>query len=323
MALIRQAVGVVLLLYSWPAAPAGDEFLDAVVQYRVEALDPSGETKITSAVAVQVSPQRLLLTTASPFLHARTANRVKISISSGEEASRYIRPLELVFVDVPANVAILRAPGDRGSPVTSLDLPGRAFNTQPGTSYRTVRFAMGTGGISRPQAVDLALVSPKRFNSTEHALIGIGSPVVAADGALVGLVSSREPDGTVAVLPVSADSLPPSAATVVTGFPSAADATGVSPTKMSFQFSELQDTHVAGATHREYRKDFPAPVGRKIVDASISIGSANNVKSGPSVQISNDGKMATVRYSIESGPLWDRWRGWLQGDVHLTLVPDR
>lgn len=322
-ALLRQALGAVLLIWSWSAAPAGDGLLDAVVQYRVEALGPSGETSIASAVAVQLSPQGLLLTTASPFAQASAAKRVRILATSGEEAARYIRPLELMFVDVPANIAVLRAQGDRVGPVAGLALPQRPVDTEPGTAYRTVRFVKGTDGVVRPQAVGLSLVAPNRFNPPEGAPLGIGSPVVATDGTLVGLVSTLAPNGTVGVLPVSLGSLSPSAATAITGFASSADAAGAVQNKVSFQLSETQDTHVAGVTLREYQKNFPAPAGSKIADVSISLASANHVRNGPSVRISSDGKVATVRYSIESGPLWDRWRGWLHGDVHLTLIPDR
>ena len=319
----RKALGAVLLILSCSAALAEDNLLDAVVQYRVEALGPSGETRITSAVAVRLSPQGLLLTTASPFEQARAAKQVRILVTSGKESARYIRPLELVFVDMPANIAVLRAQGDRGGAVAGLSLPQQPVDIKLGTAYRTVRFVLGTDGVVLPHTVDLPLVGPNRFSPSKAAPLGTGSPVVAADGTLVGLVSTFDLNGTVGILPISLDVLPPSAATAITGLPSVADAVGAGQTKVTFQLSETQNTHVAGATLREYQKNFPAPAGSKIVDVSISVASANHVRNGPSVRISNDGKMASVHYSIESGPLWDQWRGWLHGDVYLTLVPER
>jgi S1-C subfamily serine protease len=55
-----------------------------------------------------------------------------------------------------------------------------------------------------------------------------------------------------------------------------------------------------------------ARAGHRIVKADLIRESENNL-SDVSVSVASDGSEAVLRYRLTSGPIYDRWRGWLNG----------
>ena len=293
----------------------------AVVQFRVESLGTAGETRIISAVGVQLNAEGFVLTTASPFSQTGASSRVRIFSVSGA-SSKYIRPLELLLVDQQADIAVLRA-ASFSRPSTHLQLPPELAQFRQGTVYFSVEFGEASNEGKLPREVELLPVAPNTLQTQRRARVEVGSPVATEDGMLVGLVGGVNPDGTVRMLPLSTKSIPPS---VYATF--SADVQ-VSPDFISGQrtmtvpLTETQNIHVAGTTLRRYQRRIEAPSGARIVKATFSVDSANKLRDGPAIQISPDSRVATVSFSLESGPLWDRWRGWLSGEVRLVLDTQR
>lgn len=82
------------------------------------------------------------------------------------------------------------------------------------------------------------------------------------------------------------------------------------------QFAQNSST----PTERSYTERLLPDTGCKITSVDIRLISANN-HSDPNVIIAQDGKVATVSYSLRSGPFFDRYRGWIDADVTVTQAP--
>lgn len=72
---------------------------------------------------------------------------------------------------------------------------------------------------------------------------------------------------------------------------------------------------------REYQKIFQAREGFKIENYSLVSKSANNATI-ISTEISPDRRTLIVNFSLKSGPVFDRWRGWLDADILTRQEPD-
>lgn len=86
----------------------------------------------------------------------------------------------------------------------------------------------------------------------------------------------------------------------------------------SFGLDQLQAIHgILASTKRRYGPfAFAATNGYRIVGCTFAPVSVNHASDLACV-IATDGKSATFSYSLESGPMFDRWRGWLNGAVVL------
>jgi hypothetical protein len=87
---------------------------------------------------------------------------------------------------------------------------------------------------------------------------------------------------------------------------------------ISYPLDETKSDHPTLApSRRTYNRSYQAQVGYKIASANFHASSANHVSSEPQLTVAEDGKSATMRFGLESGPLFDQWRGWLSGVVTL------
>lgn len=84
----------------------------------------------------------------------------------------------------------------------------------------------------------------------------------------------------------------------------------------------VKDDHpvVFAAHRRDYERRFEADRGYRIVKVNVSETSRNHVPKFE-VIIAPDGRSATAKAEIESGPLVDQWRGWLLATIELEQVP--
>jgi hypothetical protein len=71
-------------------------------------------------------------------------------------------------------------------------------------------------------------------------------------------------------------------------------------------------------TEKSFERSFAAQDGFRITSASFQSASANHVKDGPRFAIVDNGARIIVRYTLESGPFFDQWRGWLVGSINTT-----
>lgn len=74
------------------------------------------------------------------------------------------------------------------------------------------------------------------------------------------------------------------------------------------------------ASLRDYLDTIQADTGCRIVSVVPSIRSANNA-TGPTVNLGPDGAAAIVSYSLQSGPFYDRYRGWLDAELAVKQAP--
>lgn len=86
----------------------------------------------------------------------------------------------------------------------------------------------------------------------------------------------------------------------------------------SFRVDETKDDHDSTATSKHYNFDFKAENGTKVVTARLVEESAAAVYDKV-LNINNDRTNVNFRFRLESGPFYDRWRGWWHGQVLLTL----
>jgi hypothetical protein len=86
----------------------------------------------------------------------------------------------------------------------------------------------------------------------------------------------------------------------------------------SYQIDQTRDEHSdANTTSKDYYFEFQADSGAKIISARYVEASANKA-SDKVIDISGDRTKATFKVRLESGPFYDRWRGWWHGQVILT-----
>lgn len=86
----------------------------------------------------------------------------------------------------------------------------------------------------------------------------------------------------------------------------------------SYQVDQTRDEHSdANRTSKDYAFDFQADSDAKIISARY-IETSANAASDKVINISADRTKATFKVRLESGPFYDRWRGWWHGQIILT-----
>jgi hypothetical protein len=89
----------------------------------------------------------------------------------------------------------------------------------------------------------------------------------------------------------------------------------------SYQIDETYGDHPGLVpTTREYTIKKDADPNMVIVDARMVRQSDTQV-SDLSINISPDRRSVEMRFKLTSGPAFDRWRGWLHGQLILTMQP--
>lgn len=90
-------------------------------------------------------------------------------------------------------------------------------------------------------------------------------------------------------------------------------------------FSVTQAEHQINKTVRPYEHRVVAQEGFRIVQANFDCTSCNNVDA-ISAKVRQEGAELALTYQLTSGPFLDRWRGWLEGVLHITeerVAPER
>ncbi|MGE8096622.1 S1 family peptidase [Pseudomonas fluorescens] len=91
----------------------------------------------------------------------------------------------------------------------------------------------------------------------------------------------------------------------------------------TFPFSRTLDDHGFNVTSKDFNDTIPAPEGfifKEVV--KIDYESLNHSPSnGATVNINQDGSTLELKYTLQSGPAYDRWRGWIDAFITAKLVP--
>lgn len=103
--------------------------------------------------------------------------------------------------------------------------------------------------------------------------------------------------------------------------PSTRGGTDSEPVEVAYDIDRVQES-LGGLSMstKSYTQTFQARPGHKIVDFTVITHSANKA-SQPDVTITPAGDAMTVKYELTSGPIFDRWRGWLEADIKTRQVP--
>jgi hypothetical protein len=91
--------------------------------------------------------------------------------------------------------------------------------------------------------------------------------------------------------------------------------------KIIFAYSvddEKTDHPTVTPTDTSFEHSFRAQDGFRITSAAFQSSSANHVIKAPDVTIVEGGARVVVRFTLQSGPLFDQWRGWIVGSVTTT-----
>jgi S1-C subfamily serine protease len=181
---------------------------------------------------------------------------------------------------------------------------------------------ISTAGIASGQASD------GRYAT--DASVGIGSsggPVFGASGAVLGIIlegSRRDSEGRIILgyflrtQTIAEDLITRNAGVQFPTGPGKLAGRRLEQLEFAYPVSQLKDDHAYFPDSRNYDRSFPAQQGFRITGARFVADSANHVTKGPDVEIVDNGQRVVVRFSLESGPFFDRWRGWLSGNVVTT-----
>jgi hypothetical protein len=89
----------------------------------------------------------------------------------------------------------------------------------------------------------------------------------------------------------------------------------------SYQIDETYDDHSSLApTSKDYSIIKNADPGFVIVDARM-VRSSDTRVSDLSTNISADRRSVDLKFKLSAGPIFDQWRGWLHGQLILTMKP--
>jgi S1-C subfamily serine protease len=164
------------------------------------------------------------------------------------------------------------------------------------------------------------------------AAVGVGNsggPIFTTTGGLVGILlegSRRDSDGKIALgYFLTADAIRRELSSVradvrLTSTPPLAESIPLIQT-ITFAYSvddEKTDHPALIPTEKSVERSFRPLDGFRFASARFQKTSANHVSKEPEVIISDDGMKAVLRYSLQSGPLFDQWRGWIVGSLITT-----
>jgi hypothetical protein len=218
------------------------------------------------------------------------------------------------------NTAIVRKPVEVGDPWTVSDAATVYAMGFPSREewFHTEGKLSGKGG-------------PKgSWNTTLVLNPGMsGGPIFTNEGKVVAIVWGGVPTpgivGISRIIPVNLLTEPlrlAGIAAAVSAPVSLPPTTAPTVIQVTYNIDAAQDS-LGGfqAASRDYQRVFEAREGFKIKDYTLVSKSANNA-SITSSSVSQDGKTLTVTFSLKSGPVFDRWRGWLDVDILTRQEPN-
>lgn len=155
-----------------------------------------------------------------------------------------------------------------------------------------------------------------------------GSPVLNASGRLVGLVFGGYDLAKGYEFMVPLDHFKH-----LFGFASAALENCATPTGPYFESKcapnqvqrkvewTLSEHKGLQTTNKGFRESIPATPGKVITAYEWRAMSASGA-SGVEIDISDDKKSIGIRTQLSSGPIFDQWRGWVNGILILSEIPE-
>jgi len=244
-------------------------------------------------------------------------------------------PFKVVYVSPKIDLAVLK-------PLTDLHMPRgirvmRVINT--GQPIMLLGYPSGSNLMATFGNVS-GLTSGGRFAADVAAGGGnSGGPIVSSDNNLIGLLiekNRRKDDGTIELsyaltvdtilTDLQKDGIEALGAMFMTVLPttkmsSHEDPVGANPSQVAiaFSFDDTKSDHPSQSPNRRnYHHIFAAEPGYTFESFKIVVDHRNHIASEPTATIIAGGKSIDLTYVLESGPFFDRWRGWIDGRIETT-----
>lgn len=164
------------------------------------------------------------------------------------------------------------------------------------------------------------------------AAVGIGNsggPVFGTSGALIGILlegAGRDSDGTIHLgyfltsSVIAKDLVQNNIENLSTApKPSEHPLTPLQTIQFAYPVDDEKTNHeIFSATGEDFQHLFHAQKGFAITSATFVGQSVNHVTNGPQFEIVDNGNQLLVRYTLQSGPIYDQWRGWIVGSIVTT-----
>jgi hypothetical protein len=85
-------------------------------------------------------------------------------------------------------------------------------------------------------------------------------------------------------------------------------------------FSKANDSHSGFSKNtKSFSETYTAEPGYRIVGAELNIISINNARI-ITQSVSSNGDSFTIKAEVDSGPIYDQWRGWVQSQVIMKQI---
>jgi hypothetical protein len=231
------------------------------------------------------------------------------------------RRLKIVYISRNQDLAILQFdPPPLGATFASADT-----NTEAGMPLLVMAYPSGGALQSTPGIVS---GHGPGGTFTTSAVVGkgeSGGPVFGVGGAMIGILlegSVRGATGAVELgyflgattIEQDLNDHRPDIHLAV-GLPPASTLPPLERISVSYSLDDDKTDHSGISPSADTRERvFYAQDGYRIVSASFRETSRNHAGI-PELIVSPDGTRLAVKYSIESGPLFDQWRGWIVGSI--------
>jgi len=291
----------------------------------VEAEGQSGERISSSGSGFVIHPNGYVLT-AAHVIPSNTANNTPRIRGALQSRYAVLEDMELIARDPQfdfallkfSNTAITRPPVRLGNSwatqlnahLLALGFPmGIEFGSKPG-------ILVGTGGPGGTWITDIAL------NPGDS-----GGPVFDREGKVVAMVESALPqaEGIKFVLPITFSAyllkLVGVEALQSADRPNDGAPTAVQMRDVHFPVSQTRNATLAFTPSSDsYELKVDALPGLRITQANL-VRKSDARLSDVNITVSPGGEYAILRYRLTSGPVYDQWRGWLEGDLVTQQVP--
>jgi S1-C subfamily serine protease len=265
-------------------------------------LRPSGTGFVVNSHGYVLTSKHLLPT------NTKDAPRIRVALQS---RFGQLEDMELIATDPNFDFALLKFSNTAmarpfvtiGNPwITPLTAPLQAlgfplnieFSSKTGT-------LVGLGGPGGAWVTDIAL------NPGDS-----GGPVLNRDGKVVAMVVSALPqaEGIKFALPITFSSY----LLKLVGLEQLASFTET-PEVVRYAVSRTRDTtHGLTPTSGEYTLEVKAREGFVITQVELSRKSDSKL-SDVDLKVIDGGEKAVLKYRLTSGPVYDQYRGWLEGDI--------
>jgi S1-C subfamily serine protease len=236
--------------------------------------------------------------------------------------------LDIEYISDCCDLAILRFRSrPKGSRYAFADVKLRQGQPLLAMGYPSGGSLAATAGIASQEGAD-----GKYATDAQVGVGDSGGPVFGSSGGLLGIVlqgTRRTDEGQIALgyfltsrrILDELSKERPSIHVAQARLPFERPIVRMQQLTVSYPVNDDKVDHPSlASTTKSFEHSFAAQEGFRISESSFQSNSANHVASGPVVQLLEGGALVVIRFTLESGPIFDQWRGWLDGAIVTKQV---